>query len=148
MHTAGGQMNHSSHERLCTVAPRPDQGVHGWRSCTWHMLSKGKLRSKFHPRVHPLGRTGHVGSQVELLDQGISQQPLLKAMLSQPLVMLQTFLHRLGECHLVLLVPSQVRLVHQILRNIFLCIHVYTYIYIYIYVYMCIYIYIYIHTYT
>ena len=142
MHTAGGQMNHSSHERLCTVAPRPDQGVHGWRSCTWHMLSKGKMRSKFHPRVHPLSRTGHVGSQVELLDQGISQQPLLKAMLSQPLVMLQTFLHSLGECHLVLLVPSQVRLVHQILRFIFLCIHVYTYIYIYIYIYIHTYIHI------
>ena len=27
MHTAAGQMNHSSHETLGTAAPRPDEGV-------------------------------------------------------------------------------------------------------------------------
>ena len=66
------------------------------------------MQSKFQPRVHPLGGAGHVGSQVKLLDHGISEEPLVKAMFSQPLVMLQTFLHRLGECDFVLLVPSHI----------------------------------------
>ena len=58
-----------------------------------------------------------MGSHVELLDHRISQELLLKAVFSKPLVVLQTFLHGLAECYLVLLLPFQIRLVDQILND-------------------------------
>lgn len=115
MHTAAGQMNHSSHEALGTVAPRPDEGVLANPVNVLWTHGKFEMRSKLQARVHKHGRGGHVGSHVELLDHRISEELLLKAVFSKPLVVFQTFLHGLAEGDLVLLLPFSIRLVHQVL---------------------------------